>query len=130
MNEYFRESTNCSRLECYSKTDLNKITMKHLWSIILVVAFMTSCVMSFRTTKFSVDTIKLGDRKELVVEKFGNPFMVKSKEGYDELYYKEVVDVSSYTYILTTELVFEKGILIEINQSDEVPAGEIEIKQK
>lgn len=46
------------------------------------------------------------------------------------MYYKEVVDVSSYTYILTTELVFEKGVLIEINQSDEVPAGEIEIKRK
>ena len=103
--------------------------MKHLWLIILIAVFAASCA-GHRIPKFSADTIKLGDRKELVMRKFGTPFMVKSKEGYDELYYKEVVDVSSYTYILTTELVFEKGILIEINQSNEVPAGEIEIKQK
>lgn len=105
------------------------IYMKHLWSIILIAVSATSCA-GYRTTKFSPDTIKLGYKKELVMRKIGNPFMVKSKEGYDRLYYKEVVDVSSYTYILTTELVFEKGVLIEINQSDEVPAGEIEIKRK
>lgn len=94
-----------------------------------MAVFATSCA-GYRITKFSADKIMLGDRKEQIIKKFGNPFMVKSREGYDELYYKEVVDVSSYTYILTTELVFEKGILMEINQSDEVPAGEIEIKQK
>lgn len=103
--------------------------MKRLGLILLTSVLAASCA-GYRMTKFSLNDINLGDKKDLVVEKFGNPFMMKSGKGYDRFYYKEAVDVSNYTYILTTELIFKDSVLIEINQSEEHPAGKIKVEQE
>lgn len=84
--------------------------------------FFLSCA-GYRVTKITDNSVKLGDKKEFVVKKIGKPFKTESYNNnnklYEIIYYKEAVDVSSYTYILTSVLTFEDSILIKIDQKDE-----------
>jgi hypothetical protein len=61
--------------------------------------------------------------KEFVMKKFGKPFKTNSytenQKSIDILYYKEIVDVSGYTYVLTSILFFENSILAKITQEEE-----------
>lgn len=92
--------------------------MKNILFIAFFILLFNSCA-GYRTTQITTNRINIGDRKEFVLKKLGKPFKIDSKKESDVFYYKEVVDVSSYTYILTTELTFESSILVEIKQKEE-----------
>ena len=95
--------------------------MKYL---VLCLLSMTlySCA-GYRTTQFTSNSICIGMNKESVIKKFGKPFKTDSypedKKNIEILYYKEIVDVSSYTYALTSILLFENSILTKITQEEE-----------
>jgi len=101
--------------------------MKNVVFITFIV-FCSSCA-GYRVTKFTTGSIKLGDKKEVILKKFGKPFKSDLQKEDEVIYYKEVVDVSSYTYILTTKLTFENSILIGIEQNEEQTPDKIEIKK-
>ncbi len=95
--------------------------MKYLILCLLLIN-LYSCA-GYRTTHFTSNSIRVGMNKESVIKKFGDPFKT---DTYDEnekhieiLYYKEIVDVSSYTYALTSILRFEDSILTKITQEEE-----------
>lgn len=102
--------------------------MKNTIFITFLILLFNSCA-GYRATKIITNTINIGDKKEFVLKKLGKPFKIDSKKGSDIFYYKEVVDVSSYTYILTTELTFENSILVEIKQKEEQTPDKLEIKK-
>lgn len=95
--------------------------MKRNVSIILLLILFFSCA-SYRKTKFTLDSVKLGDDIHLVVKKYGNPFKSdvynENNVHWTKIYYKEAVGVSGYTYILTTALTFKDSILVKIEQKD------------
>lgn len=95
--------------------------MKCLIVFLLLVAFY-SCA-GYRKTQFTDKSVRLGMDKEFVMKKFGKPFKTNSYTenniSKEIIYYKEVVDVSSYTYVLTTILLFEDSILKKITQEEE-----------
>lgn len=101
--------------------------MKSTILIIFFILLFSSCA-GYRTTKITTNIINIGDKKEFVLKKLGKPFKMESQKESEILFYKEVVDVSSYTYILTTELTFENSILIKIKQSEEQTPNKLEIK--
>lgn len=96
--------------------------MKHIGIFLFIIIFLYSCA-GYRTTKFSDNTIALGMSKEFVLKKFGSPFKTdiyrESENLFELIYYKEAVDVTSYTYILTSILTFKNSILINIEQTEE-----------
>lgn len=96
--------------------------MKRL-SYILIILLFNSCA-GYRTTKFTPDSLNLGVDIEYVINKYGNPFKtdiyVEDKVLCKILYYKEVVDVSSYTYIVTTILRFNDSVLVNIEHLEEI----------
>lgn len=102
--------------------------MKNIIFITFFILLFNSCA-GYRTTKITTNIINVGDKKEFVLKKLGKPFKIDSKKGSDVLYYKEVVDVSNYTYILTTELTFENSILVKIEQKEEQTPDKLEIKK-
>lgn len=87
-----------------------------------LVLILYSCG-GYRTTKFTLHSLNIGESLCVIIDKYKKPF--KTETHYemdvriDNLYYKEVVDVSSYTYILTTVLTFKNLKLIDIKQIDE-----------
>ncbi|WP_423128665.1 hypothetical protein [Gaoshiqia sp. Z1-71] len=95
--------------------------MKYLISCLLLVG-LYSCA-GYRTTQFTSNSVCIGMNKESVVKKFGKPFKTdtytEDKKNIEILYYKEIVDVSSYTYVLTSILLFENSILTKITQEEE-----------
>jgi len=100
--------------------------MKYLSTIIIIVLFL-SCA-GYRKTKFTLDSVSLGDSIELVIKKYGNPFKTdidtENEIEIKKVYYKEAVDVSSYTYMLTTILTFKNSVLIDIEQNEKyLPDG-------
>ena len=78
-------------------------------------------------TRFTLSTVRLGDSKKCILGKFGKPFSITLQEDLEVLFYKEVVDVSSYTYILTTKLTFKNSVLMQIDQIEEQIPDKIEI---
>lgn len=95
--------------------------MKYFISIILLLSLFLSCA-GYRKTIFTLYSVKLGDSIDSVTKKYGNPF---KSDVYNEndihltkIYYKEAVDVSIYTYMLTTVLTFKDSILINIEQKE------------
>ncbi|WP_198008512.1 hypothetical protein [Flavobacterium sp. ACAM 123] len=69
-----------------------------------------------------MNSVRLGDSIDSVTKKYGNPFKSDVYNQNDihltKIYYKEAVDVSSYTYILTTVLTFKDSVLINIEQKE------------
>ena len=94
--------------------------MKYL--ILCLLLINLSCA-GYRTTHFTGNSIRVGMNKESVIKKFGNPFKTdayaENEKNIEILYYKEIVDVSSYTYVLTSILRFEDSILTKITQEEE-----------
>ncbi len=90
---------------------------------ILLTLFIISSCAGYRVTKFTSDSIKLGTNREFVLKKFGKPFKTESFINNDIttdiIYYKEAVDVSSYTFILTSVLTFENSVLVKFEQIEE-----------
>lgn len=90
-----------------------------------------SCA-GYRVTKITENSIKLGEYKETIVKKIGKPFKINSytdnNKLFEIIYYKEAVDVSSYTYILTSILTFEDSKLIKIEQIEETTPDVLKIK--
>lgn len=95
--------------------------MKYLILCLLLIN-LYSCA-GYRTTHFTTNSVSLGMKKESIIKKFGVPFKTDSyaenEKGIEVLYYKEIVDVSSYTYVLTSILLFEDTILTKITQEEE-----------
>ena len=95
--------------------------MKYLILCLLLIN-LYSCA-GYRTTHFTSNSVSIGMNKESAIKKFGKPFKTDSyaadKKNIDILYYKEIVDVSSYTYMLTSILLFENSILTKITQEEE-----------
>lgn len=92
----------------------------------IIILFLSITICScggYRTTQFTSTSISLGMDKESVMKKFRKPFKIntyiENNNNIDILYYKEIVDVSSYTYVLTSILVFENSILTKISQEEE-----------
>lgn len=104
--------------------------MKCLSTILIIVLFL-SCA-GYRNTKFTLDSVSLGDNIELVTKKYGNPFKIdintENEIPIKKFYYKEAVDVSSYTYMLTTILTFRDSVLIDIEQHEKYLPGKYDIK--
>ncbi|MGB4578117.1 MAG: hypothetical protein WBI06_14640 [Paludibacter sp.] len=98
--------------------------MKKIIVLIIIcgLSVISSCA-SYRKTQFMASSINIGMDKEIVIKKFGYPFKTdsyeKDKNLYEIFYYKEPVDVSSYTYIITTILTFKNNFLIDIKQEEE-----------
>ncbi|WP_200871237.1 hypothetical protein [Saccharicrinis fermentans] len=69
-----------------------------------------------------MNSVRLGDSIDSVTKKYGNPFKNDVYNQNDiyltKIYYKEVVDVSTYIYMLTTVLTFKDSILINIEQKE------------
>lgn len=102
--------------------------MKNFISIILILGLLFSCA-GYRKTKFTLDSLRLNDNINSVIKKYGVPFKSDVYNQNDirltKIYYKEVVDVSSYTYILTTVLTFKNSVLINIEQKENyLPDGQ------
>lgn len=97
--------------------------------LVLFLSIIFYSCAGYRVTKFSTNSIRIGDNKELVIEQFGNPFKVEKNKSLEVLYYKEAVDVSNYTYILTTILTFENSVLVKMEQKEEIP-NKVEIKSE
>lgn len=87
-----------------------------------ILILLSSCA-GYRVTKFNPNALLLGTNKNVIVEKFGTPFKtdryVENDKKIEVIYYKEAVDVSSYTYILTTILTFEDNLLVKVNQKED-----------
>lgn len=96
--------------------------MKRGFLCVLVIICFFSCA-GYRVTKFTPDKIRLGDAKELVLKKYGKPYMMSfSKDGnkvIETFSYKEIVDVDSYSFSVTTTFIFEDAILIKMEQKDD-----------
>lgn len=92
--------------------------------IILFISIILYSCAGYRTTQFTNKSINIGMDKESVMKKFGKPFKtnsyIENSKNIDILYYKEVVDVSSYTYVLTSVLLFENSTLAKISQEEEL----------
>lgn len=101
--------------------------MKKVIAVLLSVIFY-SCA-GYRITKFSEKSVQLGISKEFIMDKFGPPFKVEKSQSIETLYYKEAVDASGYTYILTTSLIFENSVLIKMEQKEEIP-DKVKIEHK
>jgi hypothetical protein len=95
--------------------------MKYFISIILLLSLFLSCA-GYRKTIFTLNSVRLGDSIDSVTKRYGNPFKSDVYSQNDihltKIYYKEAVDVSSYTYMLTTVLTFKDSILINIGQKE------------
>lgn len=107
--------------------------MKWLSTILIIVLFL-SCA-GYRKTKFTLDSVSLGDSIGHVIKQYGNPFKIDINTEEEEneisikkIYYKEAVDVSSYTYMLTTILTFKDSVLIDIEQQEKYLPGGYDIK--
>jgi hypothetical protein len=103
--------------------------MKHPLTIILILCLIISCA-GYRKTRFTLTSVKLGDHINLITQRFGIPFKSSAQFQNDTLltkvYYKEAVDISSYTYMLTTELIFKDSVLTNIVQNEEyLPNGQV-----
>ncbi len=101
--------------------------MKYSLSILLTLSLLLSCA-GYRKTVFTLNSLKLGDRIDSVIEKYGQPFKSDVYNQNDthlvKIYYKEAVDVSTYTYMLTTVLTFKDSVLINIEQKEKyLPYG-------
>ncbi|WP_304590710.1 hypothetical protein, partial [Bacteroides acidifaciens] len=72
--------------------------MKHKIILIFITLLCASCA-GYRVTKFTAASVKLGNRKELLIKKFGQPFKISLQKDRDFIYYKEVVDISCYPFI-------------------------------
>lgn len=102
--------------------------MKYFISIILILGLLFSCA-GYRKTKFTLNSVRLGDSISSVTKKYGNPFKSNVYNQNDirltKIYYKEAVDVSIYTYMLTTVLTFKDSVLVDIEQKDNyLPYGQ------
>lgn len=101
--------------------------MKYKTLILFTLATLLCSCAGYRTTRFTPDSLKIGISQQNVIDEFGQPFKTDSyKKGsnvYEVFYYKEAVDVSSYTYILTTVLTFRNRLLIDIKQTEDEPPG-------
>ncbi len=97
--------------------------MKYLY--IFLIAILTFSCAGYRKTHFPITSIELGVTKEDFMHKFGIPFksdVYRSENNLIEiLSYKEAVDVSSYTYILTSVFTFKNSILVNMEQKEEYP---------
>ncbi len=95
--------------------------MKYSISIILILSLLLSCA-GYRKTTFTLNSLRLGDSINSVTKKYGNPFKSdvynQNNIHLTKIYYKEPVDVSSYTYMLTTILTFKDSVLINIEQKE------------
>lgn len=98
--------------------------MKKISILIIIcgLGIIFSCA-GYRKTQFTASSVNIGMNKEIVIKRFGYPFKTdsyeKDKNLYEIFYYKEPVDVSSYTYIVTTILTFKNQFLIDIKQEEE-----------
>lgn len=98
--------------------------MKKISVLIIICGLIviSSCA-GYRKTQFTNSSITIGMNKDVIIKKFGDPFKTdsyeKDKNLYEIFYYKEPVDVSSYTYIITTILTFKNNLLIDIKQKEE-----------
>lgn len=108
--------------------------MKKLIFVLVSVSLImfSSCIpLSWSRSKFTSENLYLGMYQREVVEKFGKPFKMdgykKGSDIFEVYYYKEVVNVgnSSYEYILTTVLTFQKNILIDIKQVENDPPNSV-----
>jgi hypothetical protein len=97
--------------------------MKPVYLGLLIILLVSSCALRYRTTRITADSTPLGSSKEFVVNKFGKPFKtdvyMEDKKRVETIYYKEAVDVSVHTYILTSIFRFEDSILIKFEQKEE-----------
>ncbi|PTN07244.1 hypothetical protein [Mangrovibacterium marinum] len=93
---------------------------------ILTLLILASCA-GYRTTSLGSVAQHLGVDRDYIIAKYGSPFKVeaytKDNNAIEILSYKEVVDVESYSYILTSDLYFENNILLKISQQEDVPPG-------
>lgn len=96
--------------------------MKSIYLSLLILFFMSSCI-GYRTTAFTTNSIHLGINKKDVLKKFGKPFKTSfntDNKSLETVCYKEAVDVSEYTYIMTSILTFKNSTLINFEQKDEL----------
>ncbi len=90
----------------------NNLRIKKIIILIIIcgLGIIFSCG-GYRKTQFTASSINVGMNKETVFKRFGAPFKThsyrKDKNLYEIFYYKEPVDVSGYTYIVTTILTFK-----------------------
>ena len=88
----------------------------------MILGLFFSCA-GYRKTKFTLNSLNLCDSINSVIKKYGMPFKTNIYNQNDicltKIYYKEVVDVSSYRYMLTTELTFKDAVLVKIDQKED-----------
>ena len=101
----------------------------------VAVICLTSCGTAyyshFGETVFSNEDIGIGDTKEAILKKYGNPYTqeVELIDGktIETLGYKESM---LYGYKINTYFVFEDGKLIKKHQSEERPRPEIKVEKE